>query len=190
MEAERVMAMTKTKLHSVLPYIGIPVIGAAMLIFREVRANQFLTLQYGLLIIFGYVTAVRDVKTMKIPNNLILAMLAAWILLIMPKLFFDTDAAIILLISSALGFAIGGGLFLLVYLISRKGLGGGDVKFMAAAGLYLGYGGVLSAMLCGTIIAAITGLALILLKKINRKDPMPLAPFLYAGILITVFIVF
>jgi len=42
-------------------------------------------------------------------------------------------------------------------------------------------------MLYGTILAALTGLILILLKKLGRKDAMPLAPFIYAGILITVF---
>ena len=37
------------------------------------------------------------------------------------------------------------------------------------------------------VLAAVTGLILILLRKIGRKDTMPLAPFLFAGILITFF---
>ena len=58
-------------------------------------------------------------------------------------------------------------------------LGGGDVKFVAAAGLFLGFARIIPATLYGTILAALTGLALIALKKIGRKDKMPLAPFLY-----------
>ena len=139
------------------------------------------------MIIFGCVAAVFDVKTKKIPNNLILAMLSAWLLTITPVLIIDTGAAIRLIKDSALGFAIGGGLFLVVYVISRRGLGGGDVKFMAATGLYVGYGGTLQIVLFGTVLAALTGLALILLKKIGRKDAIPLAPFLFVGILSTVF---
>jgi prepilin signal peptidase PulO-like enzyme (type II secretory pathway) len=67
-------------------------------------------------------------------------------------------------------------------------LGGGDVKFMSVAGLYLGFSGTIPVILFGTVIAALTGLVLILLKKINRKDSIPLAPFLFIGIIITVFL--
>ena len=180
--------MTKAKLYPVLPYIGIPIIGAALLILRGERTEPFIILMYEMLIICGYHASVSDLKSKKIPNNLILAMLTSWILIMTPKLFFDTDTAIRMLVDSALGFALGGGMFLLVYLISRKGLGGGDVKFMAVVGLFLGFGGVLPAMLYGTVLASLTGLILILLKKIGRKDSIPLAPFLYAGILATVFL--
>ena len=179
--------MTKTK-KKVVKYIGIPVIGTIILLLRAGRTDSFIILEYELLILFGYITAVLDYKAKKIPNKLILAMIAAWVLVITPKLFFDVDTAVIMLADSVLGFAIGGGVFLLVYLVSRKGLGGGDVKFMAASGLYLGYYGALPAMLFGTVFAALAGLALILLKKIGRKDTMPLSPFLYAGILITILI--
>jgi len=145
-------------------------------------------LQNELIIVFGYVAAVLDLKTKRIPNGLILAMLVAWVFTMTPMFFLDTGAAVGLLKDSALGFAIGGGLFLLVYMISRKGLGGGDVKFMAVAGLYLGFGGAIPVMLYGTVLAALTGLALILFKKIGRRDAIPLAPFLFAGILMTVFL--
>ena len=179
--------MTKANFYPVLPYIGIPFIGAALILFRGGQLDPFTMLRYEALVMFGYTATISDVKIKKIPNNLILAMLAAWVLIMTPKLFIDTDAAITLLSDSIIGFLIGGGMFLFVYLISRKGLGGGDVKFMAAAGLYLAARGVLSAMFCGTVLAAIAAIALILLKKIGRKDTIPLAPFLYAGFLVTVF---
>ena len=102
-------------------------------------------------------------------------------------MFINTDNGVKALTDSLYGMALGGGLFLLVYLFSRRGLGGGDVKFMAAAGLYLGFSGVIPAILYGTILAALTGLILILLKKIKRKDAIPLAPFLFIGILIIIF---
>jgi len=102
-------------------------------------------------------------------------------------MFIDTENGIRLLADSMYGLLIGGGIFLLVYLISRKGLGGGDVKFMAAAGLYLGFAETLPVILYGTVIAAFVGLVLIFIKKIGRKDTMPLVPFLFAGIIITVF---
>jgi prepilin signal peptidase PulO-like enzyme (type II secretory pathway) len=128
-----------------------------------------------------------DIKTKTIPNILILVMLAGWLLLLTPMLFFNAEYGIKALTDSIYGFLLGGGLFLSVYLLSRKGLGGGDVKFMAVAGLYLGFSGTIPAIFIGTTFAALTGLVLILLKKINRKDSIPLAPFLFIGIVITVF---
>jgi prepilin signal peptidase PulO-like enzyme (type II secretory pathway) len=170
-----------------LPYAGIPAIVTAFLLIYAGRLDAFIILLYGLIIVFGYVAAVLDLKTKIIPNSFVLAMIAAWVLAMMPKLFLDIEETIPILINSSLGFVAGGGLFLLLYLISRKGLGGGDVKFMAATGLFLGLTGVLSAMLYGSVLAGLIGLVLLLLKKIGRKDAIPLAPFLYAGILISVF---
>ena len=179
--------MLLTKLKSTWPYAGLPILAIALLLVRAGRTEPIIMLEYELIIVFGYVAAVFDLKTRKIPNRLILAMLAAWAITITPMLFVYTEAMIGYLKEAVLGLAISGGLFLLVYLISRKGLGGGDVKFMAVVGLYLGFGGAIPVMLYGTILAALTGLVLILLKKIERKDSIPLAPFLFAGIIITVF---
>jgi len=177
----------KRIVKSLLPYAGLPIILAAMIIIHGSNIDMFALLWLLLIIVFGYAAAVSDIKAKKIPNTLILAMMGAWVLTMAPKLIVDTENAITLLLGSLIGFAVGGGLFLLVYAISRKGLGGGDVKFMAAAGLYLGLSGTMTSMLYGTILAALAGLILILLKKLGRKDAMPLAPFIYAGILITVF---
>ena len=179
--------MTKDRYKSLLPYIGIPVIGTVFVLLYAGGEDLFVILLCELIIIFGYIASVLDVKTKKIPNSLVLVMLTAWTLVMIPKLFIHTDMAIVLLKDAALGFVVGGGLFLLVYLVSRKGLGGGDVKFMAASGLYVGFAGTLSAMLYGTILAALVGLVLLLIKKIGRKDMMPLAPFLYVGIVISLF---
>ena len=170
-----------------LAYLGIPIVGALLIIMCADRIESFTMLRYEVLIVFAYITALCDLKTRTIPNSLILIMLIAWVLIMVPKIIIDTDAAVPILKDSLYGLFIAGGMFILVYIISRKGLGGGDVKFMAASGLYLGLGGIFTATFCGTVLAGLAGLALILLKKIGRKDAIPLAPFLYAGILITVF---
>jgi len=175
------------KIRQLLPYVGMLVIGFGFLFIYAGVIDNFTLLQCELIIVFGYIAAILDIKTKYIPNTLVLILLAIWVFIMTPMLFFDTNTAVVLLKDSVIGFFVGGGLFLLVYLISRKGLGGGDVKFMAVTGLYVGFAGILSVMLYGSILAAITGLVLLLLKKIKRKDTIPLAPFLYIGILITVF---
>ena len=139
-----------------------------------------------LLLAFGLIASVIDIKTKTIPNKLVLLMLSAWLVVMIPMVIFRTSEATVLLKDSALGFALAGGLFLLVYIISKKGLGGGDVKFMAVCGLYLGLYYVVPVIFIGSILAGLTGLTMLLLKKMKRKDTLPLAPFLYVGILLTI----
>jgi len=138
-----------------------------------------------LIVLFAMAAALFDIKRRIIPNILVLCMLGTWVLIITVLLLIDINKAVSVLIDSGFGLLLGGGIFISVYLVSRKGLGGGDVKFMAAAGLYLGLSSTISAIFYGTVLAALFGIVLILLKKITRKDKMPLAPFLLVGIMIT-----
>jgi len=151
------------------------------------KLTTFFILRTIMLITFSFMAMLVDIRKRCIPNKLVLGMFTGWLLLTAPKLFLDTQAGIPILTDSVIGLLIGGGVFLSVYLLSRRGLGGGDVKFMATAGLYLGFAGTLPAILYGTVLAALSGLILIALKRIKRKDTIPLAPFLFAGIMITVF---
>jgi len=184
---EKDINKSAVKLKQVIPYIGIPVIITLLLVLYNNVIDEFKLIWYVLIIIFGYIAAYLDFSTKKIPNMLVIIMLSAWVITMVPRLFYNINDAIYILRDSALGFAIGGGLFFLIYLISRKGIGGGDVKFMAAAGLFLGLGGTFSAMLYGSILAGLVAVVLLILKKIGRKDSIPLVPFLYFGILITIF---
>jgi len=181
--------MTKEKLKLYLPYLGLPIFIATFIILKINHLDTLNLLLFLLLIIFGYIASVIDLTTKTIPNILVLAMLGVWVIFIIPQLFVNIDRTISVLWESGFGFAISGTLMMIVYLISRKRLGGGDVKFMAAAGLYLGMSYVLSAMLFGSILAGLTGITLIIIKKKGRKDTIPLAPFLFLGILITVFFI-
>ena len=179
--------MRVTHMKPAVPYAGIPLLCTILFMLQWSNAGAFTLLQRGLLVVFGYLAAVSDIRTKKVPNGLILAMSAGWVLSLVPQLFFDTEAALAILRNSVLGFVISGALFLLVYYVSKRGLGGGDVKFMAAAGLYLGFQGILPAMLIGSVLAGLFGIALMLLGKIGRRDSIQLVPFLYIGILATIF---
>jgi len=152
---------------------------------RAGELSGFSLLNPLLLISLSYIAMIIDIKTKRVPNKLVLVMTAVWFFMMVASLLIDIKSGVTSLIDSMYGFLTGGGLFLLVYVISRKGLGGGDVKFMAAAGLYLGFAGTIPAILYGTMIAAITGLILVMLKKIDRKATMPLVPFLFIGIILT-----
>lgn len=179
--------MNKDKLKKALPYTGLPILAGALFTMDYGEVSGFVFLQSVLLIVFGYAAAVSDLRTRRVSNGLILTMVGTWVITMAPYLFWDTGAAVVLLRDATLGFLVGGLLFMVVYIVSRKGLGLGDVKFIAVAGLYIGFANIIGAMLYGSIFAGLTALVLLLLKKIGRKDAMPLIPFLYIGILLTIF---
>jgi len=177
--------MDKTRWKQALPYVGLPVLELALWLFRRDGTPALLLLDVALTA-FGYVAAVGDLREKRVSNSLVGAMLGAWVLILVPQLFYRTEYALMLLLSGGIGFVLAGAVFLTVYLVSRKGLGGGDVKLMAVSGLYLGVD-VLPAMLYGSVFSAVTGIGLLVAKKIGRRDTMPLVPFLYAGALIVIF---
>ncbi|MBR2548404.1 MAG: prepilin peptidase [Clostridiales bacterium] len=70
---------------------------------------------------------------------------------------------------------------LIVALIVKNGFGGGDIKLIAAAGLYLGLDMTLFAGLIAFLIAGIYGVYNLLTKKKGLKGKIRLAPFLALG---------
>ncbi len=80
-----------------------------------------------------------------------------------------------------LGLLCGGILFLSVYYLTKKrGIGGGDVKLMAAAGLYLGWKLIIVASFFGCLYACIIHL---LRMRFCKSGPVfALGPYLAAGI--------
>ncbi|GAB5046436.1 prepilin peptidase [Thermodesulfovibrio sp. TK110] len=85
---------------------------------------------------------------------------------------------------SLIGIVVGGGSLLIVSLISKGGMGGGDVKLNAAVGAFLGWKSALLTIFIGSLAGSIIGI-LILKKTGNRK--IPFGPFLSLGALICLF---
>ncbi len=83
------------------------------------------------------------------------------------------------ILQMAIGFAVGGGFFLLQYLISNgKWIGGGDVRLGAMMGVWLGWPVVLVAIFLAYITGAIFGLSLLAVKKKTLSAQMAFGPFL------------
>lgn len=80
---------------------------------------------------------------------------------------------------------IGGGVFLLLAIISRGGFGGGDIKFIACLGLWLGIKSTFITLLFSFILGGIGAALLILLKRKTVKDKFPYGPYIAAASFIT-----
>jgi leader peptidase (prepilin peptidase)/N-methyltransferase len=84
-------------------------------------------------------------------------------------------------LASVLGLLVGGSLFYLIAVVSRGGMGGGDIKLIAMIGAFLGWQGALFTIFSGALLGSLVGMILMLLGKKGRKDKVPFGPFLSCG---------
>lgn len=95
-------------------------------------------------------------------------------------------------IDAALGVLAGGGiLFLIAFLYEKirgqEGMGMGDVKLLAMLGGFLGWQGVLTALVVGSLIGSLIGLTVMMLKGKSLRLAIPFGPFLALGALVHLF---
>jgi leader peptidase (prepilin peptidase)/N-methyltransferase len=81
-------------------------------------------------------------------------------------------------IDMILASLMGGSLFLVIALVSRGGLGGGDIKFVTVLGLWLGWQHLLLAIFLSFLLGGGIGAILLLLRLKGRKDMIPFGPFI------------
>jgi len=176
------------KNSKLIHFVGIPLIIAAYLALWVTTRDSVVIIRSVALIIFGYIAAYNDFTTRKVPNKLILAMLAVWAVIMSVYIVVSIESAIDLLIQSLISGVSAGGLFLLIYLVSRKGVGGGDVKLIAVMGLFLTFAKLMPMLFFSSLLAALASAVLLLTKRATIKTAVPLVPFLFLGAMITIFL--
>lgn len=129
------------------------------------------------------VLTVIDERTMEIPLgiNIFIAVLGAlrliWILI---GFGYDSTKWYDLVIGL---FAVSVFFLLLVLITKGKGMGGGDVKLMAAAGLLLGWKQIILAMVIGCVCGSI--IHIIRMKVSKKEHLLAFGPYLAGGIFVT-----
>jgi leader peptidase (prepilin peptidase) / N-methyltransferase len=132
--------------------------------------------------------ALIDLDTKRLPNVIVVPALLAGILLL-------GAAAVVRGDWPALAGALLGGaglfvLYLVLALVSRGGMGFGDVKLAAVLGLYLGFlgwGNLLVGAFAAFLFGAVFGLALMLIRRAGRKSAIPFGPWMILGAWLGVF---
>lgn len=123
-----------------------------------------------------------DIKTREVKN-------LYWVLIVVARCIFliakkDKDG----LISGLLGVLVAALIFFFAYLISKDGIGLGDVKLMLAVAFYLGLELFLRALFFISLISALFSLILLAVKQATKKTTLPFVPFILAGTSVATFI--
>lgn len=116
-----------------------------------------------------------------ISNRLILIAICLRVVIFIVELISNIENALSgvysALIAGGVIFVIG----FLISLITKGGVGMGDVKLLAIMALYQGASGIICSLLLSLIIAFFYCIFALVTKKVTRKDIIPFAPFLLGG---------
>lgn len=167
---------------------------AVMAVITFILGMEFYLFQYGFLKIIRYyvliwalaVIAWIDQGSKRIPNRVLLFLLVMRTIILVLECLLYHGYWMSILMSAGTGLLFGGGMFLLCFLISRGGMGAGDVKLSAVLGYYMGGGAIFTAVFLTVLSAAIYSVIALLLKKATLKQEIPFAPFVLAGALMTI----
>ena len=128
--------------------------------------------------ILAYVTWT-DLRKQIIPDPAILAGLAGALVLAVAEGLYRQSWSPVW--QAFVSFAIAGFPLALVILVTRGGMGAGDMKLMALIGAVFAWRVALLTLFFGIVLAGFFAVVLVLAKKADRKMRIPLAPFLAAG---------
>ncbi|MFT4412800.1 prepilin peptidase [Fredinandcohnia humi] len=124
---------------------------------------------------------VSDVKYMIIPDKILLVFAVFFVIL---RIFIPLTPWW----SSIFGAIVGFSLLLLIAIISKGGMGGGDIKLFAVIGLIVGWKLVLLSFFLSTLSGALLGGIGMLFRKIKRGKPFPFGPFIIIGTLLAYYV--
>ena len=111
-----------------------------------------------------------------LPDSIIYPFLWAGLLLSLTGLFTDPRSA---LLGAAIGYLSLWSIFQLFKLITGKeGMGYGDFKLFALFGAWLGWVYLVPIILLSSLVGALVGIGLILLRGRDRNIPIPFGPYL------------
>lgn len=127
---------------------------------------------------------VHDLKTMRLPDVVILGGLLVAVGSFLARHGTDRDDIQLLLIGSIAGVAVPG----ILYLAGKgKWMGFGDVKLGAFLGLFLGWPLIAVAFPIAFLTGAVAALVLVFLGKKSMQSAIPFGPFLVLGATLALF---
>ncbi|MGX1702294.1 prepilin peptidase [Microbacterium sp. NPDC055357] len=144
--------------------------------------NLTLSVVFVLFAALSVSLSVIDIRTHRLPNIIVLPAYPITIGLLALACLLGADGR--LLIGALLAMAGMFAFYLVLRLISPRGMGGGDVKLAGVVGLVLGWVGwdaVAVGSLAGFILGGVFGTAMLALRRADRRTRIPFGPFMLAG---------
>ncbi|WP_254679042.1 A24 family peptidase [Arthrobacter sp. 24S4-2] len=135
----------------------------------------------------GVVLSRIDLEHKLLPNRIVLPTLGIGVVLLLLDAGMNQRWGNLL--AAAIGCTVTFVIYLILALISPRGMGMGDVKLSAPLGLYLGYisvGHLILGIALGFIVGAVTSVLLVMAGFAGRKTSVPFGPSMFLGSIVAV----
>ena len=129
-----------------------------------------------------FIACLTDLDRRIVSNWLVLVALLVAVLLVAAQVWANPDSMRGVLATSAAGALTGGVSLLLCRIVTRGGVGAGDIKLYFVLGLLLGFRGLFNVLLYGMLVAFVYCLFLLATRRKKLNDQLPLAPFSLIGV--------
>ncbi len=139
------------------------------------------TLKRILLLIVLWTVAYTDYRSHRISNKILLVGVAGWGVITLVELWMNLGINRQVLISECVYAGVILVALLLVRLITKGGIGMGDIKLMVLMGLLEGSNGLMGSIMLSCIAIFVIAVVLLVLRKKGRKDELPFAPAILLG---------
>lgn len=150
----------------------------------DLRTVAVVTVHLMLFVIACRLVAI-DIRTHRLPNRIVLPTLTALVVLGVADAIASGESTA--MIRAVFGMLILGGFYAALRLLSREGMGGGDVKLAAVIGLILGWHswqalavGAASAFLLGALFSV----SLMMLRRADGSTRIAFGPWMIIGALL------
>ncbi|WP_102274396.1 prepilin peptidase [Cytobacillus massiliigabonensis] len=130
-----------------------------------------------ILTILLIISVLTDIREHLILDKVTLPMLG---LLAITRLFIGSEPFWYYLLGGIAGFS----LLFLIAIVSKGGMGGGDIKLYAAIGITLGPSLTAMSLVLASFVGAIGGLFLMMIGKVKRGQPVAFGPSILIGTII------
>jgi leader peptidase (prepilin peptidase)/N-methyltransferase len=149
-------------------------------------------LAYAVFIIVGVALSAIDLTHRILPNRIVLPATAVGVVVLVVAALVDgRDMGNGDVFEQVLRTVLGGialfGVYLVLALISPKGMGMGDVKFAGFVGMFLAFDGWRTLLLgaaASFLLAALVGGVLLLARRVDRTSAIPFGPLMFLGALL------
>jgi len=133
------------------------------------------------------VLAFIDLDTFFLPDSITLPLIWAGLLTHVVQLFPHIDLAAAVIGAVAGYLCLWSVFWLFKFATGKDGMGYGDFKLLAAIGAWLGWKTLPLVILLSSVVGALVGIALIVLRRQGRDVPIPFGPYLVIAGLIALF---
>ncbi len=159
-------------------------IACMLLLFYQ---NTFLdSLNTMVLVNALFVITLYDLKYHIIPNRALIILLGIKVIVVLLTIFTVKEISVLYILVDML---IAGLAFLLIGVVCRfmnkNAIGMGDVKLLSVIGIVLGVNDSFHMVITGMVCIFFVSVIGLFLKKLTRDSELPLAPFIFVGLIIS-----